>query len=222
MPLKSGNSRETIASNIHELTHNGSRPRSHDQIVAIALSNADHHPRAMGGIADAGFAAGGFTPASPMWEAHQAARNLSRDTYHASGLFHGDTAGRTDRLPRSVPVNSFVMPADVVSGLGQGSTLAGAKIMDGILSSGPFGTKLRGHHADGGNADEGVSHVMVASGEYLVGRDKVEALGNRMRRAKKSKKRTDLEAGHEALRGLVEKVRGAQKKFLSNAPKPKS
>lgn len=220
MPLHPG---APVGDTIKELVHNGSRPRPMKQIIAIAESN--HRKRAMGGIADAGnpqLATGGFTPANSTWEAHQAARNLAHDTFHPSGLFHGDTAGRTDRLPRSVPVNSFVMPADVVSGLGQGSTLAGAKIMDGILSSGPFGTKLRGHHADGGNADEGVSHVMVASGEYLVGRDKVEALGNRMRRAKKSKKRTDLEAGHEALRGLVEKVRGAQKKFLASAPKPKA
>jgi len=40
MPLKPGKSREAISSNISELEHHGSRPRSHKQIVAIALSNA--------------------------------------------------------------------------------------------------------------------------------------------------------------------------------------
>lgn len=50
MPLKPGSSRKVISENIHELTHHGSRPRSHDQIVAIALHNADEHPRHRGGI----------------------------------------------------------------------------------------------------------------------------------------------------------------------------
>ncbi len=40
MPLKRGKSRKTISANISELTHHGSRPRSHKQIVAIALSEA--------------------------------------------------------------------------------------------------------------------------------------------------------------------------------------
>ena len=40
MPLKRGRSRKTISHNISELTHHGSRPRSHKQIVAIALSQA--------------------------------------------------------------------------------------------------------------------------------------------------------------------------------------
>lgn len=41
MPLKAGSDQKTISSNISELTHHGSRPRSHEQIVAIALHNAD-------------------------------------------------------------------------------------------------------------------------------------------------------------------------------------
>ncbi len=50
MPLAPGSDRATISSNISELTHHGTRPRSHSQIVAIALSNADKHPhRAFGG-----------------------------------------------------------------------------------------------------------------------------------------------------------------------------
>lgn len=50
MPLAPGNSRSVISSNIDELTHHGSIPRSHRQIVAIALSNADKHPHsAFGG-----------------------------------------------------------------------------------------------------------------------------------------------------------------------------
>jgi len=40
MPLKRGSSKKVISENISELTHHGSRPRSHKQIVAIALSEA--------------------------------------------------------------------------------------------------------------------------------------------------------------------------------------
>lgn len=40
MPLEPGRSQAIISRNIHELTHFGSRPRSHQQIVAIALANA--------------------------------------------------------------------------------------------------------------------------------------------------------------------------------------
>ena len=41
MPLQPGSSKKVISANIDELTHHGSRPRSHKQIVAIALHNAD-------------------------------------------------------------------------------------------------------------------------------------------------------------------------------------
>lgn len=40
MPLKRGSSQRTISANISELTHHGSRKRSHRQIVAIALAQA--------------------------------------------------------------------------------------------------------------------------------------------------------------------------------------
>lgn len=40
MPLKRGRSRKVISENISELTHHGSKPRSHKQIVAIALNEA--------------------------------------------------------------------------------------------------------------------------------------------------------------------------------------
>lgn len=222
MPLTAG---APVGDSIKELYNHGSHPRPRNQIIAIAEAN--NHRHAAGGIAAAAAphrAAGGFSPASPVWEEHQAARELQHDTFHPSGLFGGSGAGRTDRLPRAVPVDSFVMPADVVAGLGSGNNLAGAKIMDGILASGPFGTTLpRGRHAAGGSTgSSGLSHVMVASGEYLVGRDKVADIGRRMRATKKSKARSDLAAGHEALRGLVEKVRHAQRKFLASAPKPKA
>lgn len=219
MPLEKGCSQRVISHNIDELTHHGSRPRPHNQIVAIALSEADKSKRQhrAGG--------GSLAAPSPSFQDREAARDLEyNDRYHPGGLIESDTAGRTDRLPLAVAADSFVVPADVISGLGQGNSLAGSKIMDAILSTGPYGTPLpRGRRADGGAAgnDDGVSHVMVAGAEYIVPRYKVEMLGARLRKAGKSKARTDLNAGHDALRHLVDTVRKHQKKFLATAPKPK-
>lgn len=41
MPLQKAATKEAVSHNISELTHHGSRPRSHKQIVAIALHTAD-------------------------------------------------------------------------------------------------------------------------------------------------------------------------------------
>src|SRR5579859_4865406 len=49
MPLLPGSDPKTISANISELTHHGSIPRKHNQIVEIALSNTDKHPHAAKG-----------------------------------------------------------------------------------------------------------------------------------------------------------------------------
>lgn len=55
-------------------------------------------------------------------------------------LIHASTPGRTDRIKTSARPGSFVIPADVVSGVGQGNTQAGAKIFGEMIASGPYGT----------------------------------------------------------------------------------
>ena len=42
-----------------------------------------------------------------------------------TGPIHSAVAGRTDHLPTHVPSGSYVVPADIVSGLGEGNSLAG-------------------------------------------------------------------------------------------------
>lgn len=257
MPLVPGNSRAAISENISELTHHGSRPRSHAQIVAIALSNADRTGHAFGGgIGSIGHGGGGLghigigapssrvmsaSEGSPWWERSEARqmtapahgighfavggmmsaseaspwweRSDSRainDIPHGGGLIGGSGAGRTDQIPLVVGADSHVMPADVVSGLGQGHTLAGARILDAALKTGPWGTALphevRGHGppapphlstaADNpaptgiartmetGLASGGAPHrktsILAASGEYIVEPEVVEALGQRI------------------------------------------
>ena len=44
-----------------------------------------------------------------------------------TGPIHSAVAGRTDHLPTHVPSGSYVIPADIVSSMGEGNTMAGFK-----------------------------------------------------------------------------------------------
>ena len=125
MPLKRGSSQKVISSNISELTHHGSRPRSHEQIVAIALANARRHPKQHGGLIE---------------HALRAAHNVARQMQGGGGALplakppgtlaappfagplKGHGPGRTDRIPLDVKPGSYVMPADSVSIMGDGNS----------------------------------------------------------------------------------------------------
>lgn len=82
--------------------------------------------------------------ATPWWT-RQEARNEN------SGFLHGTTPGRADSVATSAAGGSYVVPADVIAGLGQGNSLAGARIMDSIVSSGPWGSRLP--HGGGGSRE---------------------------------------------------------------------
>jgi hypothetical protein len=225
MPLAPGNSNAVKSENIREMRHAG---YPEQQAIAAALSNARRHPHASnGGIAH--LAAGGYQPSYPPFFVRQEARDMD-SPYHPGGFIESDTAGRTDRLPYNVAADSFVMPADVVSGLGQGNSLAGARIMDAILGSGaPYGAPLAGGRrgrASGGaapaqGAPDEPAGVILAGGEYLIHRAHLERFGHRLRAVGKSKAKTDLAAGHEWARDFVKKIRAETKRFLAHAPEPK-
>lgn len=121
MPLKPG--KKNIGNNIKEMESSG---HSRDQSIAAALENARRHP----------FASGGAPKFHPD--------NVVREQFHIGGLFHGATPGRADKVPVSVPAKSYVVPADVVSGVGQGNTAAGAKVLDNMFGT-PYGVKAGGH-----------------------------------------------------------------------------
>src|SRR6185312_5832853 len=100
-----------------------------------------------GGLASAvpRMAGGGLlSPASQVpFFARSADRALeSTEQYHPGGFISSAVAGRTDRLPLAVGTDSHVLPADVVSGLGQGNSMAGAHVLQAALGMGPYGTPL--------------------------------------------------------------------------------
>lgn len=69
------------------------------------------------------FAEGGAIPA-------RADGGKVGDTYHHSGLLNSAGPGRTDTINTHVPAGAYVIPADIISGLGQGNTMSGSAIID--------------------------------------------------------------------------------------------
>jgi hypothetical protein len=80
-------------------------------------------------------ASGGLVPLPHM----NRPKGFSAAIRPPSGLIRSDVPGRTDQHVMKVRPDSYVVPADVVSGLGQGNTLAGAKLLEQALKSGPYG-----------------------------------------------------------------------------------
>lgn len=56
------------------------------------------------------------------------------------GPIHSSVAGRTDHLPMHVASGSYVIPADIISAMGEGNSMAGFKVAKNIFSApGPYG-----------------------------------------------------------------------------------
>lgn len=119
-----------------------------------------------------------------------------------SGYIHGSTGGRTDNKPLSVPEGSFVVPADILSGLGEGNSHAGWSVL--AKEYGIGSPKM----ADGGPVGKPVD-IVAASGEGVIPPDAIIA------------KHGSLDAGHSVLDALVKHVRSKTIKKLKSLPGPK-
>jgi hypothetical protein len=146
--------------------------------------------------------------------------------------------GRTDTLPVSVPGGSYVIPADIVSGMpgAEGNTLAGHTMLGRLFGSppfspdkGPWGVKppdlAHGHtmpwhmhqgmprlpHANGGPMGNsgGTVDIMAAGGEYIVHPNVVRWYGA-----------GNLELGHEIIDKFVKRVRAMNIAALKKLPGP--
>jgi hypothetical protein len=184
MPLKSGKSQATISSNIRTEMDAG-KPQK--QAVAIALNTAR---KAM---------EKGGKPKE-------------------SGVFHGPLKaaipGRTDRMPIHVYSGSYVLPADIVSGLAEGNTEAGYEIVKKMIdeaksSGGRVGMQskygLTGHY----HKPRSVVPVIVAGGEYILTPEEVECFGE-----------GSLDQGHKVLDDFVKSQRAKTIKTLKKLPGP--
>jgi hypothetical protein len=179
MPLKPGKSQKTISSNISELIHSG-RPQK--QAIAIALSTA-RKGRAEGGP-------------SPVMQ-------KSTGSTH-TGPIHSPVAGRTDHLNMHVPSGAYVIPADIVSALGEGNTMAGFRAVKMMFRG-------AGNMATGGEAETGEPvPIVAAGGEYVLSPQEVLWAG-----------KGDMDVGHRALDEWVKGTRAELIQTLKKLPGPK-
>lgn len=176
-------------------------------------------------------AIGGGMTAMPSWT------KLEARGENSSGFLHGTTPGRADSVQTAAPPGAYVIPADVIAGLGEGNSLAGARVADQIFGSGPHGiTQARSspklsaprpppafresiarggpvkifpekEMARGGSAD--ATPVKLSHGEYVVGTHHVLRLGQ-----------GDLKTGHRILDKWVETQRKKQIEKLKSLPGP--
>lgn len=186
------------------------------------------------------FDAGGMIPFSeenPWWE--RSAARIDDMPFHG-GLIGGSGAGRTDRLPLAVGAESHVIPADVVSALGQGASSHGGRILQGVLGGGvgPYDTKLpteihghgpprapsppRGAIEEKHGGEVKPVSILAASSEYVVPPHEVWGLGRRAIEQKMAKRgEGPMEAGHRLLDEMIKRVREYQIDWLKKAPAPK-
>jgi hypothetical protein len=146
----------------------------------------------------------------------------AREMQHV-GPIHSSVAGRTDHLPIHVPSGSYVIPADIVSGMGEGTTIAGFKHMRRMFggepygqgsapygqSGGPYGEPLAKGGNAGGDKGDGVP-IVAAGGEYVLHPDQVRHAGG-----------GDLDTGHKVLDEFVKRMRAELVKTLKKLPGPR-
>jgi hypothetical protein len=197
------------------------------------------------GIPRAGFAFGGMgispSEAEPWWTRSEA---RGEEEVHPGGLVASATSGRGDHVPTAVAADSYVLPADVVAGLGQHNTLNGAAVIDKMMNSLPYGiepARFRGRgetiphpqarppaprYAEGGRFDNHVAGFAEgrvphgASGEPIP----VRLSGGEyvvLPRFVLAIGRGNMDRGHAILDALVKKLRAKFVKEVKSLPGPK-
>ena len=115
------------------------------------------------------------------------------------GPIHSNVAGRTDHLPINVPSGSYVIPADIISAMGEGNTMAGFKYANTV-----FGVQQNSPKHE-------PVEIVAAGGEYVITPENVaDRIGG-----------GDVDAGHKNLDEFVKDYRAKTIKTLSKLPGPK-
>lgn len=160
---------------------------------------------------DAAWKANAAAEFDPRQHAVDTAMNIVRRANGgrvSSGGFHHDGGGRTDNLPLDVTPGTYIVPADIVSALGQGNTMAGIKVLDNMFppeAEGPSPKKAAG----GRTGNDGTVPIIVAGGEFRISPYHVAALGS-----------GDVRQGADALDAWVNQVRQDHIDTLSSLPGP--
>lgn len=152
----------------------------------------------------------------PMRQARAAGGQVTK--VHV-GPIHSEVAGRTDHLPAHLPSGSYVVPADIISAMGEGNTIAGFKHMRRIFGGVPYSGQKEPYGAKGGPYDEPLPGkaeggaatvpVVVAGGEYVISPEQVMQAGG-----------GDLDTGHRVLDAFVKRMRKETIETLRSLPGP--
>ena len=114
------------------------------------------------------------------------------------GPIHSNVAGRTDHLPINVPSGAYVIPADIISAMGEGNTMAGFQVANDI-----FGIQER-------TPEDQPVEIVAAGGEYVISPENVTRIGG-----------GNIDNGHTLLDGFVRKYREKTISTLKSLPGPK-
>lgn len=217
MPLRPGKSREIVSSNIKEMVASG-HPQA--QAVAASLHNADKYSE--GGIANA--AKGGVFGSLSFKPPHGLARTTEpmgggfphvKAPVVSGGFLHSTVPGRTDRLATRVRSGSHIIPADVVSSLGQGNSIAGARHLDMTMRALPTPGFAQGGSPHQSHPHRRLTHkdhepVLLAGGEYVIEPEEVLKIGG-----------GDAKKGHDTLDKMIVRVRRKEAHKMLKLPGPK-
>lgn len=129
----------------------------------------------------------------------QRSASMEQTGYKHAGHIDSSIPGRTDELPMTVENGAYVIPADIVSALGEGNTAAGAEKL-----ARRFG-QPRPRYAQGGVP------IIAAGGEWVVPPEKVRELGG-----------GDMDRGHDILDAFVKQVRKDTIRTLKKLKGPKT
>lgn len=134
---------------------------------------------------------------SAMNRALDVARKFANGGAVTVGPVVGHTGGREDAKPVDVAAGSFVIPADIVSSLGTGNSLAGMEHLKKV-----FGEPMT-------RASGGAVPILISDGEYVISPEQVAKIGG-----------GDMNKGHQILDSMVLKLRKQHIDTLKSLPGP--
>jgi hypothetical protein len=121
------------------------------------------------------------------------------------GAVRSSSPGRADKVEANAEEGSYIIPADVVSALGEGNTAAGVKWLDGAVER-----LMAGDTSAFGFKRGGRVPVRLSGGEYAVPPTAVAALG-----------KGSYEAGARKVEALIAQIRKGSAQQMAQLPGPR-